>query len=149
MVNKFARLNIQHLGVNTFMYCNVLAVTMHVAMLHVSGYSSYYFTILSNNCRKSWMGPGENFTKTLVWESRVSLTSIYNSESSMNQECPQRSSRTSLARLTQVGSYLLTPWSRVLLEKLTGSASSQEIPRTLWNPKFITVFTSACHLSLS
>ena len=31
--------------------------------------------------------------------------------------------------------YLLTPWSRVLLEKLTGSAASQEIPRSLWNPK--------------
>jgi len=25
--------------------------------------------------------------------------------------------------------YLLTPWSRVLLEKLTASAASQEIPR--------------------
>ena len=32
--------------------------------------------------------------------------------------------------------YLLTPWSRVLLEKLTGSAASQEIPRISWNPKF-------------
>jgi len=31
--------------------------------------------------------------------------------------------------------YLLTPWSRVLLEKVTGSPVSQEIPRTLWNPK--------------
>ena len=31
--------------------------------------------------------------------------------------------------------YLLTPWSRILLEKLTGSAASQEIPHTLWNPK--------------
>ena len=31
--------------------------------------------------------------------------------------------------------YLLTPFSRVLLEKLTGSAVSQETPRTLWNPK--------------
>ena len=31
--------------------------------------------------------------------------------------------------------YLLTPWSRVILEKLTGSAASQEIPLTLWNPK--------------
>jgi hypothetical protein len=30
--------------------------------------------------------------------------------------------------------YLLTPWNRVLLEKLTGSAASQEIPRILWNP---------------
>jgi len=31
--------------------------------------------------------------------------------------------------------YLLTPCSTVLLEKLTGSAASQEIPRILWNPK--------------
>ena len=31
--------------------------------------------------------------------------------------------------------YLLTPWSRVFLEKLTGSAASQEISRTLWKPK--------------
>ena len=32
-------------------------------------------------------------------------------------------------------SYLLTPWSRVLLEKLTGFAANQEFPRILWNPK--------------
>ena len=32
--------------------------------------------------------------------------------------------------------YLLTPWCRVLLEKLTGFAANQEIPRILWNPKF-------------
>src|SRR5215469_2466382 len=31
--------------------------------------------------------------------------------------------------------YLLPPRTRVLLEKLTGSATSQEIPRILWNPK--------------
>jgi hypothetical protein len=31
--------------------------------------------------------------------------------------------------------YLLTPWSRVLLEKLTGSAASQEIPHILLNLK--------------
>ena len=37
--------------------------------------------------------------------------------------------------LLKVNTYLLTPWSRVLLEKLTGSAASQEIPRILWNPK--------------
>ena len=34
-----------------------------------------------------------------------------------------------------VSCYLLTPWSRVLLGKLTGSAASQEILRNLWNPK--------------
>ena len=31
--------------------------------------------------------------------------------------------------------YLLTPWSSVLLEKLTGFAANQEIPRILCNPK--------------
>ena len=30
---------------------------------------------------------------------------------------------------------LLTPWSRVHLEKLTGFAANQEIPLILWNPK--------------
>jgi hypothetical protein len=29
----------------------------------------------------------------------------------------------------QLNIYLLTPWSRVLIEKLTGFAASQEIPR--------------------
>jgi len=37
--------------------------------------------------------------------------------------------------LTYLLTCLLTPWSRVLLEKLTGTAASQEIPRILWNPK--------------
>ena len=45
--------------------------------------------------------------------------------------------------------YLLTPWSRVLLEKLTGSPASQEIPRIFGTRKFLTVFTSARQLSLS
>jgi hypothetical protein len=36
---------------------------------------------------------------------------------------------------TYLLTYLLTPWSRVLLEKLTGFAANQEIPHILWNPK--------------
>ena len=47
------------------------------------------------------------------------------------------------------GTYLLTPWSRVLLEKRTGSAASQEIPLIFGTRRFITVPTSARHLSLS
>jgi len=49
---------------------------------------------------------------------------------------------------TPLPTYLLTPWSRVLLEKLTGSAASQEIPRIFGTRRFITVLTSARHLSL-
>ena len=45
--------------------------------------------------------------------------------------------------------YLLTPWSRVLLEKLIGSAASQEIPRIFGTRRFLTVLTSARQLSLS
>jgi len=37
--------------------------------------------------------------------------------------------------LTYILTYLLTPYSRVILEKLTGSAASREISRNLWNPK--------------
>ena len=39
-----------------------------------------------------------------------------------------------IVKLTALTS-LLTPWSRVLLEKLTGFAANQEIARILWNPK--------------
>jgi hypothetical protein len=44
--------------------------------------------------------------------------------------------------------YFLNPCSRVLLEKLTGSAASQEIPRIFRTRRFLTVLTSARHLSL-
>ena len=45
--------------------------------------------------------------------------------------------------------YLLTPWSRVVLEKVTGSAASHKFPAFYGTRKFITVLTSARHLSLS
>jgi hypothetical protein len=45
--------------------------------------------------------------------------------------------------LTYLLTSLLTPRSRVLLEKLTGFASSQEIPRIYGTRNFITVLTSS------
>ena len=42
-----------------------------------------------------------------------------------------------------------TPWSRVLLEKLSGSQLVKEFPAFYGTRKFITAFTSARHLSLS
>jgi hypothetical protein len=44
---------------------------------------------------------------------------------------------------------LLTPWNRVFLENLTGSAANQEIPLIFGTRRFITVLTSARHLSVS
>ena len=51
--------------------------------------------------------------------------------------------------LTNLLTYLLTPWSRVLLEKLTGLQLVKKFPALYGTRKFITVFTSARHLSLS
>ena len=46
-------------------------------------------------------------------------------------------------------SVLLTPWSRVLLEKLTGSQPFKKFPTFYGIRRFITAFTSSRHLSLS
>ena len=48
---------------------------------------------------------------------------------------PKRFRKTNDNPQTHLLTYLLTPWSRVLLEKLTGFAANQEIPRILWNLK--------------
>jgi len=44
---------------------------------------------------------------------------------------------------------LLTRWSRVLLEKLTGSQLVKKLPAFYWTWSFSTAFASARHLSLS
>ena len=54
-----------------------------------------------------------------------------------------------LTWLFRLLTYLLTPWSRVFLQKLIGSAASQEIPRIFGTRRFLTVLTSVRHLSLS
>jgi hypothetical protein len=45
--------------------------------------------------------------------------------------------------------YLFTPWSRVLLEKLTGLQLVKKFPAFYETRKFITTFTSTRHLSVS
>jgi hypothetical protein len=48
-----------------------------------------------------------------------------------------------------IRSYLLTPWSTVLLEKLTGLQLVKKFTAFYGTRRFITAFTSARHLSLS
>ena len=50
---------------------------------------------------------------------------------------------------TYLLTYLLTPWSRVLLEKLTGLQLVKKFPAFHGTPRFITALTSVRHLSLS
>jgi len=52
-------------------------------------------------------------------------------------------------RYTYILTYLLTPWSRVLFEKLTGSQLVKKFPAFYETQMFITAFTSTRHLSLS
>ena len=56
---------------------------------------------------------------------------------------------TYLTSRNSVGSHLPAPWSRVLLEKLTGFQLVQKFPTFYGSIRFITAFTSARHLSLS
>ena len=44
---------------------------------------------------------------------------------------------------------ILTPWCRVLLEKLTGLQLVKRIPAFHGTQRIITALTSVCHLSLS
>jgi hypothetical protein len=53
------------------------------------------------------------------------------------------------AIITFLRTYLLTPWSRVLLEKLTGLQQVKKFPTFYGARRFIKAFTSAHHLSLS
>jgi len=50
---------------------------------------------------------------------------------------------------SRVQGYLFTAWSRVILEKLTGSKLVKKFPSFYGTRRFITAFTSARHLSLS
>jgi len=50
---------------------------------------------------------------------------------------------------TQSLTHSLTPWSRVLLEKLTGSQLVKKFPAFYGTRRIIIAFTSARHLSLS
>ena len=51
--------------------------------------------------------------------------------------------------LTYLLTYLLTPWCRVLLEKLTGQQLVKKFPAFHGTRRFITALTSVRHLSLS
>jgi hypothetical protein len=49
----------------------------------------------------------------------------------------------------QLLTYLLTPWNRVLLEKLAGLQLVKKFPAFYGTRRFLTALTSARHLSLS
>ena len=68
-------------------------------------------------------------------------------EFSPHINCP--SSIVSVHTLTYLLTYSLTPWFRVLLEKLTGLQLVKKFPAFYGTRRFITALTSVRHLSLS
>ena len=50
-----------------------------------------------------------------------------------------------LIYILNLHTYLLTPWSRVLLEMLTSSQIVKKFPAFYGTRRFITMFTNACH----
>ena len=63
--------------------------------------------------------------------------------------CAGGAFRVNTSLLTYLLTYLLTARSRVLLEKLTGFQLVKKFLTSYGTRRFITAFTSACHLSLS
>ena len=55
---------------------------------------------------------------------------------------------TSYQKIIYLLTYLLTLWSRVLIEKLTGSQLVKECPTFYGTWRYIAAFTTACQLSL-
>ena len=74
-----------------------------------------------------------DYTKRTALLARTFTKLIYNLRAALRAYGILHNSVT--ARVLIKTHYLLTPWSKVLLEKLTGFAANQEIPRILWNPK--------------
>ena len=91
----------------------------------------------------AWMG-----TTDFQWPRSVMLKCLYLTKPAFTRLFHYR-----LCHSLAPGQYMSwrnhTPWSRVLLEKLSGSADSQEIPRIYGTQRFITAFTNGHHLSLS
>jgi hypothetical protein len=93
--------------------------------------------IVVNNC---CLSRNINSTCAPIWLFTVTVST---------RECPSLASSLS-KQIPHLLTYLLTPWSRVFLEKLTVNfATSQEIPRIYGTRKSLTVPTSVRHLSLS
>jgi hypothetical protein len=63
--------------------------------------------------------------------------------------CPAQNRLGIHCKFADLLTYLLTPWSRVLSEKLTGLQLVKKFPAFYGTRKFITALTSARHLSLS
>ena len=81
------------------------------------------------------MSSGDTLGTHLATRVRPSLSSLYSVHCLLAPWVPKYDKRACTVSSASCFTYLITPWSRVLLEELTGFAANQEIPRILWSPK--------------
>ena len=106
---------------------------------HPSLYAGLYFAVVavhggfSPQPRRMWQISWPPTFKFYRWKRKIgSKIRLWLCERKFPFRAPTLCHRCKKATLL---TYLLTPWSRALLEKLTGFAANQEIPHILWNPK--------------
>jgi hypothetical protein len=104
-----------------------------------------------------WVAWGTRFNhRTCTWPRTVivmdCLTSVF-TITGLRKLCDSAMTLTAFVEykhlLTYLFTYLLTPWSIVLLETLTGLQLVKKFPTFCETRRFITAFTFARHLSLS
>jgi hypothetical protein len=132
------------------MHC-LSSVCWVITPLHVSGVSAAHHQAVE--C--IYVANGTCYTSklTVCWQ----LTKTYNKyHLSHTYNLPPNDGLLICSKKVEVCyllTYLLThsliPWSRVLLEKLTGLQLVKKFPTFYGTQRFITTFTSSCHLSLS
>ena len=91
--------------------------------------------MLLGKCFQSFRRVVEEVGFTTLWNDRKHPTTQRHSPPKKTRIHSNLDKRVLNHALQYVSAYLLTPRSRVLLEKLTGFAANQEIPRILWNPE--------------
>ena len=129
-----------------YVHSNVHTYVRTYAHTYVRTYIHMYIRI----CIHTYMALNfNNPYKPLGFRYETCLQNLTNSNRYTQNKHIHLKYKKKMSQYTSIHTYLLTPWSRVLLDKLTGSAASQEIPRIFRIQRFITVLTSARHLSLS
>ena len=101
------------------------------------GVAVYNNRFVTNNKHKRWYAVWWGY----VW--RKDGTSVGSEERKASRDTPWHLGFPSLQ-----GGILLTAWSRVLFEKLTGSQLVKKFPALCGSRRFVTALTRARHLSL-
>ena len=84
-----------------------------------------------------------------IWHLRLSVKLSWETSVKLGQKYGALYMQTWVSVYYWLITYLLTPWSRVLLEKLTGSQLVKKFPTFYRTRSFIPAFTSVRHMSLS